>query len=208
MQGRPVTLWVTPLPPPAGASSHPVSRHRSPMYHAAMTDPQPARRRVLAEASEPGGGHRTAWLVGGVLGIVAGVVVAFLVVPPVFDHYFGVADIELGKRYRTESSGREAHITVREVRSGPEGTDSLEIVLAVDAPEGWGPGDGTFRLRWSDGLVSAATTSEPPLLEGADTGSGSFEVVLRYQLHPLDGPRLDVLEYPGVRFHLQPGEPE
>jgi hypothetical protein len=173
-----------------------------------MTEPEPARRRVAAEASESEGGNRIAWLVGGALGIVVGVIVAFLVVPPVFDHYFGVADIELGKSYRAESAGREARLTVREVRSGPEGTDSVEVLLEVVAPDGWGPGADTFRLRWSDGLVSAAASSDPPLLEGADAGRGTFEVVLRYRLHALDGPRALVLEYPGVRFHLQPGEPE
>ena len=150
---------------------------------------------------------RRFWIGGAILGVLAGVVFAFVAIPPIFDHYFGVADIELGHTYRSDGIA----LTVEEV-STEFVVDRLlvSIVLLVEDPEArWCPSPTSIRAELSSGFRVLPQASEPPLpdpcVPGALTGpvlfTFSFPRVTEGQPHILH------IDDPRVRLYLQPGEP-
>jgi hypothetical protein len=164
------------------------------------------RQRIPEEApSTPPSIRRLYWYGGAVLGVVAGVVIALLVVPPIFNHYFGVADIALGHTYRGEG------VALRVASAGLAESDPGRFVVVLDvlANEGWCPDPSDFRLELANRLsIGGASLSPAPdacvdgRLEAAalevSFASGGREPGQLHILH---------VEHPRVRFWLQPGEP-
>jgi len=174
----------------------------------------PARRRVISDAALDTSGRRGCMLIGAVLGVGIGAVIAFFVVPPVLNHYFGTADIALGATY----TGEAKRITVREVRTAepPEGSTApatLEVVLDVTTNKTWAPDPGDFEVELSTGGDRLELLPPDPSRPETSLSFALAEqrtLVLRFE----GSTRRDAvpeklhLAEPRVRFHLQPGEPK
>jgi hypothetical protein len=171
-----------------------------------------ARRRVEAEdaeAPEERSARRGCMFVGGILGVVAGVLLAFFVVPPLMNHYFGTADIPLGKEYRGDGRVLRVVDATRVPGAGGEPYPGVfEVRLEVQSNKTWtGVGAGTFKLELSTGEQLKALEAD------SDRPETSFDF-------PLGERRTLVLRFPGterrdarpetlhvsdprVRFHLE-----
>jgi len=175
---------------------------------------EPARvRRPVAESDEPAESpnlRRGCVVTGAVLGILVGALVAFFVVPPLFDHYFGTADVEFGKRY--ERDGRA--ITVMSVDEYIAGRDDqtrhVSVVLKVEPGDQWSPDVGGFRLHLQDGLIVQPLTPEAKAPATFPDFNGEARPFALVYSVPESDAAPDYIEVPGFRahFHLQPGKPE
>ncbi len=170
-------------------------------------EPARVRRRVAQE--EPGTPpsiKRLYWYGGAALGVLAGVLIALFVVPPIFDRYFGVADIELGHEY----GGEGVRMGVTSAGAAADDPGRFNIVLAIAENDGWCPTASDFRLELV-GRVSiggAQLTPDPASCRGsgpleAETLTVSFPA----GVHSADELHILHIEDPKVRFWLQPAEP-
>jgi hypothetical protein len=177
-----------------------------------VTEPARVRRPVSDsdETPESPNLRRGCVVTGAVLGILVGALVAFFVVPPLFDHYFGTADVELGKRY--EHDGRAITVmSVDEYTAGRDGkTRLVSIDLKVEPGGPWKPDVAGFRLHLKDGLIvqPVAPIEKIPVMFPDFTGE-TRPLSLLYAVPESHAPP-DYIEVPGFRahFHLQPGKPE
>ncbi len=170
-----------------------------------MTTEQPARRRVSSDIpTDDASGRRRVLFIGAVLGIVAGVFVALFAIPPLFDRYFGVADIELGTAYR--DGGFEVRIAGVEAAAQAEGGRTVaRVTLALKGDAGsWCPADDRLLLEFEGGVRAARSGGLPPLACDGNAATGT--VVLEF---PAAGTTPAILhsEALDARFHLQPGDP-
>jgi hypothetical protein len=151
-------------------------------------------------------------LVGGVLGVIVGVVVALFVVPPYINDLFGTSDVSLGDTYDRE--GRTMTVVGAERVPGDDGEEYpgfFEVTLEVTATRTWEPTPSTFELEvsTSGGRAEAAPPDPARPETSLDFPLGEERVlVLRF---PGSDRRDAVLEKlhvsdPRVRFHLQPGD--
>jgi hypothetical protein len=144
----------------------------------------PVRRRVDTGATPQDTSGRTGCiLVGAFLGVAAGVLVAFFVLPGVFRSFFGTADVFLGEAYNEE--GRS--IAVVEVRrvpgaDGAEFPGVFEVLLDVRASRTWEPGPADFELELTAGPRLRLLPPDPSLPETSlDMPLGqSRQVLLRF----------------------------
>ena len=175
----------------------------------------PARRRVVREmATADAAGRRGCMLVGALLGVGIGALVALFVVPPLLNHYFGTADVELGKTYE----GDAKRMTVREVRTvpPPEGATSsgtLEVVMDVTTNKTWAPAPADFEVELSTGGERLALLPPDPSRPETSltvTHAEPRTLVLRFAASTRRDALPETLHVaePRVRFHLQPGKPE
>ena len=179
-----------------------------------MSERAPVRRPVGGEAAtEDREGRRGCLLIGAILGVGIGTLVALFVVPPLLNHYFGTGDIELGTTYREDGNA----LTVREAERVPGDDGELypgtfEVVLDVTAGSPWAPTPSTFELELTDGTRLQALDPEPARPETSFVFelAEPRELVLRFPGVERRDVEPDVLHVsdPEVRLHLQPGEPE
>lgn len=169
---------------------------------------QRVRRRIEhEEPATPPSIRRLYWYGGAALGVLAGVLVALFVVPPIFDRYFGVADIALGHEYRADAA------IIRVERAGAAAGDParFEVVLAVRENHSWCPTASDFRLELEGRVSIGAPRLEPDtaLCAAAGTPFQGTTLTLSFPAGGRDPADLRVLHVadPRVRFWLQPGEP-
>ena len=100
--------------------------------------PVRARRPVVERPDEDSGGRRGCVTVGAILGVIAGALIAFLALPPLFSHYFGAADIELGKSYAADGRVLQVIESARQPGSDGQLYPGVFVVrLQVTANKTW-----------------------------------------------------------------------
>ncbi len=169
-----------------------------------MADGARVRRRVTAkEAAGEDPGRRRILVLGAVLGVIAGALIALFAIPPVFDRYFGVADVELGTAYR--DGGLEVRVERVETVAAASGAPVVRISLkVVDRAASWCPASDRLLLEVAGGVkVGRLVAVSVPK---CDNVAMSESVVLEF---PAAGATPEVLhsEALDARFHLQPGDP-
>jgi hypothetical protein len=162
---------------------------------------QPVRRPVPESEPEDTSGRRGCVVAGGVLGIVAGILFAFFLMPPLLHHYFGETDVRVGAGY---SAGGKM-IGVVAVRA--IGGEGYEVQLQVSTTHTWTPAPDDFQLEFSG--QSVRVTAEPPSdsLPESDLAfpSGADRLlVLRFPVIQAGQPIALHLSNPRVRFLLPP----
>lgn len=175
-----------------------------------MSSVQPARVRKKVEAPPPPVDPlvRKRWWVGGaILGVIAGVLVAVLAVPPIFDHYFGIADIGLGQTYRHGGIS----FTVQNVSiTAAGGRRVMHVDLEVGDRAGeWCPTRSALRLELEGGFRAQPESTQPPLAEPCVPGAltGAVQLVFSFPETAVGEPHILQIDDPKVRLWLQPGEP-
>lgn len=161
-----------------------------------MTEAPAPTRRPVPDEREDTSGRRGCMTVGALLGVAVGLVIALVVMPRVFDHYFGTADIELGKTWEG-TDGRTARVI--DAERLPDGTFHVRVVLAGD----WNTTEAPPRLE-----VTKVSGRLSPSTQSVEDGAGA--VVFQFPPVGVEGAEPRVLHFsdPRVRLHLQPGEPE
>lgn len=166
------------------------------------------RRRVDTKDPAETAGRTGCLALGAALGIAVGVVVALFVMPRVFDHYFGVADIFAGETY--DNDGKV--VTLESVRrvadaQGREYPGQFEAVFAITARKAWPLEADDFELELSTGGKVPAL---PPDTNVPDSSleltlGDQRRVVLRFPgTERRDAePETVHLKLPKVRFHLE-----
>jgi hypothetical protein len=166
---------------------------------------QPARVRRRIASEEPSTDpsiKRLYWWGGAVAGVVIGAVAAFFAIPPVFDRYFGVADIALGDQY--ESGDLSLGVTSAGLAADGQ---RFEVVLDVGENHGWCPADAVFRLELEDRISIGSATVDPARCEHAAPLVGPVTLSFAAGSHGGELLRILHVDDPEVRFWLQPGEP-
>lgn len=162
----------------------------------------PIRRRLdLPDPAEREG--RTGCLVlGAVLGILVGALVAFFVMPRVFDHYFGTADIFEGETYRGDGKVMRLESLQRVPDAqGREYPGLFEAVFVVTANKSWHPQPGDFILELTNANDVPGTAfgeGVPPLPLGDEV-----RLVVRFpgtERRDVEPEAVHIAE-PDVRFH-------
>lgn len=175
-----------------------------------MSSAQPTRVRKKIEAPPPPVDPlvRKRWWVGGaILGVIAGVLFAVLAVPPIFDHYFGIADIGLGHTYR--DGGMSFTVSnVATVESGDRRLVTVDLEVG-DRDAEWCPTRSTMRLELDGGFRVQPESSEPPLTDPCVAGAltGTVQMVFSFPVTATGEPHILHIDDPKVRLWLQPGEP-
>jgi hypothetical protein len=172
-----------------------------------VTEPRVRRRLEQPEPATPPNIRRLYWYGGAALGVLAGVLIALFVVPPIFDRYFGIADVELGHSHETEA------VTLAGASAGLSADDPtrFEILLDVTGNSGWCPTPADFRLELRGNVSIGAPRLDPAADDCAATGAPIDTPTLAVSF-PANGRTADQLHIlhitdPKVRFWLQPGEP-
>ena len=176
-----------------------------------MTDPQRTVRRRLEkpETGEPAG--RGCLIVGGILGVVAGVVLGLLGLPPLLNALFSGEPVGFDETY--EGNGRV--ITILSLERGPDvlrglpggETAGVAIRLSVTARRTWEVEPRFFQLelttggRWVDAAPPVDALPETSL----DFPLGeSRELLLQFPIPPgREGdPKYLHLSDPNIKFEL------
>lgn len=175
--------------------------------------PAQVRRRVIRElpAAERSS-RRTAWWIGGLLGVLVGVGVALFVVPPLMGRYFGTADVGLGEDFRRDGATltlmafEERHTT-----GGREIVATLRLRATAEAAVGL----ATARLHLEGGVIIPVQRPPEPGGRNADAPlllqpGADLRAVLTFVVPAGLGTEPEYVEFqtPRVRFHFEPGEPE
>jgi hypothetical protein len=170
---------------------------------------QRVRRPVESgESPEEREGRRGCMLLGGMMGIAIGALVAFFVVPPLMSHYFGTADVALGKAY--EGDGQVLTVVDARHVAGPDGAEYpglFEVVLEVRSNKTWQVGPETFELELTTGgeklRALPADDSRPETRFDFALGA-ERQLVLRFPGTERRDARPETLhvEDPRVRVHL------
>ncbi|MFN0096605.1 MAG: hypothetical protein ACKVVT_17750 [Dehalococcoidia bacterium] len=173
--------------------------------------PARVRKRISHELPvEERSSRRTAWWIGGLLGVLVGAVVAFFVVPPLMNQYFGTADVGLGTAHSAD--GGRYTLTAFDEEPGLDGTRTLVATFEVASRSGAEFGLAAARLRLEGGAIlpparpSGSAVPDPLVLEAG----ASRTVELRFSVPAGLGSKAEYIEFsqPRVRFHVEPGEPE
>lgn len=173
------------------------------------------RRRIGPETppEAPGDRHR-AWWAGGIIGVIVGVLVAFLALPPIFDRYFGFADIALGEAHTEDSVTLTALGYAPGESADAAGTSQPTIVVTLRAVTGlaWDPGAARITLEFEDGrrVTGARLTAEGSVAPVSRLAPGEDAILaLTFTLaaESESEPRLIEFKELKSRFHLQPGDP-
>ncbi|MCC6382287.1 MAG: hypothetical protein IT304_07245 [Dehalococcoidia bacterium] len=116
-------------------------------------EPRRARRPVRdREGPEDTSGRRGCLIVGGLLGIVAGALLAFFVLPPLINYYFGTADVKAGKAYTADAKViRVTRVEARPTTTRPGGPVQFAVRLSALTNKTWHPEVEDFELELSDG---------------------------------------------------------
>lgn len=164
-----------------------------------MTEPV-VRRPVPESEPEDTSGRRGCVIAGGVLGIVAGVLFAFFLMPPLLHHYFGEKDVAEGRYYSSDGK------TIGVVWVHAIGGEGYEVQLQVRTKDAWTPAPDDFQLEFSDQTIRI--TAEPA--DNSATGSLAFSpgddrlLILRFPVVEAGQPKALHLSSPRVRFLLPP----
>jgi hypothetical protein len=177
-----------------------------------VTSAPPARRRLdQPDPQEVAARSGCLWL-GGILGVVMGAVVAFAVMPRVFDHYFGTADIFLGETYRGDAKA----ITLVSIERIPAAAGQpppgwFEAVFVVTSNKTWAPEPSAFALQ-----LEGAGDVRAIGFDGTRPGTAlpPFPLAKEFRLvvifpgsEKLDAvPKSVELDAPEVRFHPEERE--
>jgi hypothetical protein len=150
--------------------------------------------------------RRTYWLGGALLGVVVGGLIAFFVIPPLFDRYFSTADIALGQTYRRGDGLAIRALPAREVTGAGEAR--IEVGLEVGGTAKWCPEPRHFRLELEGGVSLAGARFEPPPpCPDGGMGPGLLAITFAAGNHEAGEARTLHVAEPKARFWLQPGEP-
>lgn len=180
-----------------------------------MSDATARVRRPISQAlpAAERSSRRTAWWLGGALGIVVGVVVALFVVPPLMGRYFGTADVGLGDDFRRD--GATLTFETFEELATAAGGRTITATLRLRATEEVAVGLADARLHLEGGAIIPAERPPEPHGGAADAPvrlqpGADLRAVLTFVIPAGLGtkPEYIELEAPRVRFHFEPGEPE
>jgi len=175
---------------------------------------RPVVRRRLEPGAEPEDPARRGCLwIGGVLGVIAGVIVAFFAMPPLLDLLFPPEHVAVGETFDHE--GRV--VTVRELRAldatpaDPEGSQRWRVIVDLTAARSWTLKFDTFQLRLESGdelKTNAIETRDLPVNggEGVRLPLGEPTLVTLHFIAPNadDLPEQLILDDPQVQFDLPP----
>ena len=165
-----------------------------------MTPSQPARRRVTESEPEDRSKRNLVVLLGALVGIGAGVVAALFIAPPLIDHFFGTADIDLGQPYeRAHCVYRVTAVTRKTIATNE--TDATYDINFEIMGSGVGFTANDFEIEMTNG-----TRIQP--LEYLSPGGGLHGIRISVPAHVMGEPR--ILHVPALeaRFHLIPREKE
>lgn len=116
--------------------------------------PAPARRRVDIETKEEDPGRSGCLWLGGILGVIAGVLFTFFVLPPLLDWAFQPERIGVGEEFAHEG-------LVLRVTSVERLDEQWHITIDATVRKTWHAGIDDFVLRYDSG------TERPALAEGS-----------------------------------------
>lgn len=177
-----------------------------------MTEPaRRVRKPVGVGGARDTEGRRGCLIIGAALGIAAGTFIAFFLLPPIFGHFFGAADIELGKAF--SGDGKTIRVLSAERQPGADGQlypGVFVVKIEVMAIKEWAPVGAEFELEVSGTDERSYPISSDPALGGVFPRSNRVPLTLTFA----GTERRDVLPLklhlrsPEVRFHLQPGKPK
>lgn len=176
-----------------------------------MTEPALRVRKPVGGGARDTEGRRGCLLIGAALGIAVGTFVAFFLLPPIFGHFFGAADIELGKSY--SSDGLTIRVLSAERQPGADGQlfpGVFLVKLEVMAITEWAPVGAEFELEVTGTDERFFPVSSDPALGGVFPKSNRVPLALTFAgTERRDALPLKLhLAKPNVRFHLQPGKPK
>lgn len=166
---------------------------------------EPVRRPVPETEPEDTSGRRGCVVAGGALGIVAGILFAFFLMPPLLHHYFGETDVRPGAVY--SAGGKTIGVALVRPFAGNLEGQGYEVDLDVTTNTNWAPQPDDFQLELANGV---RITAQPPLPDSADASltfaaGARRRLVLRF---PAPGGAGEVialhLTKPRVRFLLAP----
>ncbi|MGH2609727.1 MAG: hypothetical protein ACRDHF_11670 [Tepidiformaceae bacterium] len=163
-----------------------------------MTEPEPQRARVRIEdpLPEPDPVRTGCLWAGGVLGVIAGVVVTFLAVPSILNFLFPSETIEVGKTFENDK------LTMRvESVERAEFLDEFgyAVRLWVDARSSWSPSEENFVLVLDDGTEIRAGNPNLRFPQGEVTIRLEFPAGAEPDLAEPDSLHI---EEPPVKFEL------
>jgi hypothetical protein len=148
-------------------------------------------------------------LLGAVLGVVAGALIAFFVMPRVFDHYFGTADIFAGETYTGDAKVMQLDSIQRiPDAQGNEYPGLFAATFTVTTNKTWAPSPDDFVLSLGigtrvEGLGLELNGAVPELGVSLPLGSERQLVVFFPGTERRDAePRSVHLREPDVRFHV------
>jgi hypothetical protein len=166
------------------------------------------RRPVPESEPEDTSGRRGCIVAGAALGVVAGVLFAFFLLPPLLHHYFGETEVRMGAVY--SAGGKTIGVASQYSFEDNLRGQGYEVDLDVTTNTNWAPQPDDFQLELADGV---RITAEPPLPDSPDT-SLTFAAGVRRRLllrFPAPGgpgqPIALDLSNPRVRFTLPPLNP-
>lgn len=165
-----------------------------------MTGPT-VRRPVPESEPEDTSGRRGCIVAGAALGVVAGVLFAFFLLPPLLHHYFGETEVRMGAVY---SAGGK---TIRVVSVHAIGGEGYEVQLEVKTKDAWAPAADDFQFELA--AQSVRVTAEPASSSLQDSGmtfapGDDRMLVLRFPLVQAGQPTALHLSNPRLRFLLTP----
>ncbi|MFN0147930.1 MAG: hypothetical protein ACKVT1_15610 [Dehalococcoidia bacterium] len=161
------------------------------------------------DTPEDTSGRRGCILIGALLGVGAGVLIALFAVPPLFDHYFGTADVALGDSHT--DGGRTVRVDRVEVGADYAGT-MVTVSVTVEGKTAWDFEVAAVRLELDDDVTLAGVAIIiRDAVERVRVAPGApVQLDLSFYRAPGSTALPRILHIPGLkaRFHLQPGEPE
>jgi hypothetical protein len=174
-----------------------------------VSEPEPQRIRVRVEdpTPQPDPARTGCLWVGGILGVIAGVIVTFLAVPSILNFLFPSETIEVGEAFQDD----KLSIMVGNVYFKPNGLGYI-VDLSVEAKSTWRPEPRNFVLVLTSGEeIDATSVSIPgddsqrsPIPQGHSVVELGFPLDARAQASAPDSLHL---EEPPVKFELPPVAP-
>lgn len=180
---------------------------------AAPDEPRRARRPVrYSEEPQDASGRRGCLILGGLLGVVAGALLAFFVLPPLINYYFGTADVKANKTYTADAKViRVTRVEARPTTTRPGGPVQFAVRLSALTNKTWHPDAEDFELELSDGehlTLLPPDEAEPATSLDFELG---VERVLLLRFPPIATaakPKTLHMKEPRVRFALPVTEQE
>ena len=169
-----------------------------------MTEPERLRKRVQDDRRPADPARRGCLLIGAFLGVAVGVVVALFLVPPLFDRYFGTADIALGDTHAAD--GKRLRVDRYQDNAGAGGTEII-VTMTITSEAVWDLSMPTITLELEDGtIVGGVAVRGGPRVPAGEAGlDADFE--FQRPAGNTARPKLISFSEPKARYYLQPGKP-
>lgn len=177
-----------------------------------VSEPQPQRTRIPVTDPRPQPDPaRTGCLwAGGVLGVIAGIVVTFLAVPSILNFLFPSKTIELGETFENDKLElRIVDVLRDEIEKEPASDAAYVVRIQVEAQSSWSPRFDNFVLVLSDETeirsqprLRRAPLERQPTSAEVPQGSSLLELSFSNGEPSLAEPDSLHLEEPAVKFKL------